>query len=257
MPRSSNGHPVKAVQLPLPFAHVLAPDNDSSNGMKSSLYRPFGVATDALHSSPLQSPSRAKSRSSKPLLLSSEKLLRSPSESRGSSTGARGWGSTWDAQTSSLPLGIALLLQESTNSSDDYCSPRVALDPLPFSKSRARHFVMERMSNVITGSQSPSLISAKDLKSHETSESLVHSISAPTNRSEALLLADTFHMLRQQLQRDVGVADLFQAAESHAEHGKIDGVWKLLDEEMRIAVSTMSELARQVVIIILRFSIIY
>lgn len=246
MPKSSNGHPVKAVQLPLPFAHDAAPDNNGSSGMQHSQYRPFGVATDALHSSPLQSPSRAKSRSSKPLLFSSEQLLRSPSEARGSSTGFRGWGSTWDAQTSSLPLGIALLLQESHNASDDHCSPRVALDPLPFSKSRARHFVMERMSNVMTGSQSPSLISAKDLKSHETSESLAHSISAPTNRSEALLLADTFRVLREQLQRDVGVADLFQAAELHAEHGKIDGVWKLLDEEMRIAVSTMSELARQV-----------
>jgi hypothetical protein len=147
-------------------------------------------------------------------------------------------------QTSSLPLGVALLLQESPDPTEDRSSSRTALDPLPFSKSRARHFVMERMSNVITGSQPPALFSVKELKNQEANES--HSISAPTNRSEAVLLADTFRMLREQLQREIGVRDVLEAAGSHAEHGKIDAVWKILSEEMGIAVSTLSELCRQV-----------
>jgi hypothetical protein len=53
-------------------------------------------------------------------------------------------------------------------------------------------------------------------------------------------------MLRERLQRDSGVTDVLVAAEAHAEGGKIDAVWKLLSEEMGIAVSTMSELCRQV-----------
>ncbi len=244
MSKGLPGHPIKAVKLSLQFpGDAAGGKNGDAHSLKSNLFRSFGASTDALHPIPLQS-SHVKSRSPKPHSLSSEQLLRSPSESMGSPNGIRGRGSTWDMQKSSLPLGIALLLQEPQNPTDargdDRGSPRVALDPLPFPKSRARHFVMERMSHVIAGSQSPTLLSAKDLKSYTLNEPSSHSISAPTNRSEALLLADTFGMLRQQLQRDSAVADMFEAAETEAEFGKIDGVWKLLKEELCVAVSTFS-----------------
>ena len=250
MSKGLPGHPIKAVKLSLQFpGDAAGGKNGDAHSLKSNLFRSFGASTDALHPIPLQS-SHVKSRSPKPHFLSSEQLLRSPTESMGSPNGIRGRGSTWDMQVSSLPLGIALLLQEPQKTTDprgdDRGSPSVALDPLPFPKSRARHFVMERMSNVITGSQSLTMLSAKDLKSYTVNEPSSHSISAPTNRSEAMLLADTFGMLRQQLQRDSAVADTFEAAEMQAEFGKIDGVWKLLKEELNVAVSTFSEICRQV-----------
>ena len=235
------GIPVKAVQLSLEFPRFAAADSDAGPIVKSAQFRSNAAATGAV--APARAPSRVKSDSPKSHLLSPEQLLRSPSETR--SSNGRGWGSTWDAQTSSLPLGIAVLLKESPYATDNHSSPRVMLDPLPFSNSRARHFVMERMSNVITGSQSPCLLSAKDTKFHEA-DADAHSISAPTNRAEALLLVDTFRMLREQLQRDVGVVDVFEEADAHAEHGKIEAVWKLLTEELGIAVSTLTELSRQV-----------
>jgi hypothetical protein len=241
MSKGSSGHPVKAVQLSLQFPRNAAGTSDLTLAAKSHLAYSFSSTTDASSPTPIQS-SRFKSRSSNQQLLSPEQLLPSPSDSARSAT--RGWAATWDAQASSLPLGIALLLQQPPNTSEDRISPRVALDPLPFSKSRARHFVTERMSNVITGSQSPGPVHMKDLKCRNVPEPLLHSVSAPTNRSEAMLLADTFRLLREQLQRDVG--DTFQAAELHANLGKIDGVWKLLNEELGIAVSTFAELCRQV-----------
>jgi hypothetical protein len=248
MSKGSTGHPVKTMQLSLQFPRNSAGEKHASHAVKSNQLCSFGAATAASSPSPLPSSGVIESRSSKPHFLSSELLLRSPSESAGSPNGTRARGSTWDMQTSSLPLGIALLLQE-PQTTIDRVSPRVSLDPLPFSKSRARHFVMERMSNVISGSQSPTMLAAKDLKSYETSEPIVtngHSVSAPTNRSEAMLLADTFRLLREQLQLDCAVADTFKAAETQAENGKLDIVWKLLKEELAIAVSTFSELSRQV-----------
>jgi hypothetical protein len=243
--KSSPGLPVKAVQLSLEFPRFAAADSDVSHAVKSPQFRSFVGATDAVART--RAASRVKSNIPNSHLFSPEQLLQSPSETRRSSNGNRGWGTTWDAQTSSLPLGIAVLLEESPNASEKQkSSPRVALDPLPFSNSRARHFVMERMSNVITGSHSPSLLSSKDFKFHEADESHAHSISAPTNRSEALLLVDTFRMLREQLQRDFGVADVFEVADAHAEQGKIESVWKLLSEELGVAVSTLAELSRQV-----------
>jgi hypothetical protein len=243
MSKASSGHPVKAVQLSLQFPRNAAGTSNLTLPAKPHHTYSFGATTDASSPIPIQS-SRFKNLSSKQQLLSSEQLLPSPSDSVGSPSATRGWAATWDTQASSLPLGIALLLQEPPNTSEDRLSPRVALDPLPFSKSRARHFVTERMSNVITGSQSPVPVSMKDLKGRNVHEPLIHSVSAPTNRSEAMLLADTFRLLREQLQRDVG--DTFQAAESQADLGKIDGVWKLLHEELGISVSTFSELCRQV-----------
>jgi hypothetical protein len=53
-------------------------------------------------------------------------------------------------------------------------------------------------------------------------------------------------LLRKQLQRDLGVGDPFAAAEQLAQHGNIDDVWKLLDDELGIAVSTWTEVTRQV-----------
>lgn len=243
MSKGSSGHPVKAVQLSLQFPRNAAGTSNLTLAAKSQLAYAFSSTTDASSPTPIQS-SRFKSRSSKQQLLSPEQLLPSPSDSAGSPSATRGWAATWDAQASRLPLGIALLLQQPPDTSEDRISPRVALDPLPFSKSRARHFVTERMSNVITGSQSPVPVSMKDLKCRNVQEPPLHSVSAPTNRSEAMLLADTFRLLREQLQRDVG--DTFQAAELQADLGKIDGVWKLLNEELGISVSTFAELCRQV-----------
>jgi hypothetical protein len=251
MSKSSNGNSVKPVQVSFQFPRNPwnAAIDGGAHAVKSPQSLSFAATSDEScpHPSPhlTQNSSHAKNYSSKTRLVSSEQLLRSPSEGTGQSNGNRGRATLWDAQTSSLPLGVALLLRDSPDHSEDRSMSRTpALDPLPFSKSRARHFVMERMSSVITGAHSPTLIPFKDLNSQDASES--HSISAPTNRSEAVLLADTYRMLREQLQRDSGVRDLFEAAESHAEHGKIDVVWKMLGEEMGIAVSTLSELCRQV-----------
>jgi hypothetical protein len=245
MSKSPFSHPIKTVHVSFPLPRNVAAE-DYNHAAKSPQFRSLTATIDASPPHVGQGPSRVKSCSSKSRLVSSQQLLRSPSDGVGSSNGHRSRASAWDAEASSLPLGIALLLQESANPSEDSPSPRVALDSLPFSKSRARHFVMERMCNVIAGSLSPNLLSVKDLKSHEANDSPAHGISAPTNRSEAMLLADTHRMLRGRLLRDSGVADLFDAAEAQAEGGKIDAVWKMLSEEMGIAVSTLSELCRQV-----------